>query len=50
MQEKPYSWAQKGYQATAASVRFVVAWKPKGTAPNGQSAAVLLAEMTLRRQ
>lgn len=50
MQEKLDSWAQKGYLATAASVRFVVAWKPKGTAPNGQSAAVLLAEMTLRRQ
>lgn len=49
-QEKNASWAAKGYHATTASVRFIVAWKPKDAAKHAQSTAVLLAEITLCRQ
>lgn len=43
-------WQAKGYEVTSASVRFIVAWKPKN-APKGEpESAVLLADLKLRKR
>lgn len=46
MQGELSLWAEKGYTVTSASIRFVVAWRPKG-APK-EEYAVLLVDLTLR--
>ncbi|MDE6159646.1 MAG: RecQ family ATP-dependent DNA helicase [Bacteroidaceae bacterium] len=40
-------WAERGYKVTSASVRFVVAWKPKDAPKNEPETAVVLADLTL---
>jgi len=40
-------WRQRGYKVKSASVRFVVAWKPKDAPRNEPESAVLLADLTL---
>ena len=42
-------WLSKGYIVTAASVRFVVAWKAKDAPKDAPETAVLLPEIRLRK-
>lgn len=49
MQATLLDWQGKGYQATSASVRFIVAWKPKDAPKGEEETAVLLPDLTLRR-
>ena len=45
MQKKLAEWKERGYKA--ASVRFVVAWKPKDAPKEEPEIAVLLADLVL---
>lgn len=47
MQTNINSWKEKGYIVHSASVRFVVAWKPKDAPKDELESAVLLIDMTL---
>ena len=47
MQKTLTEWQEKGYQVRSASVRFVVAWKPKGAPKDEPETAVLLADLVL---
>lgn len=49
MQDKLHSWEAKGYKAISASVRFIVAWKPKGAPKEEKETAVLLIDMKMKR-
>ena len=40
-------WEERGYKVKSASVRFVMAWKPKDTEKNEPETAVLLADLGL---
>ena len=42
-------WAEKGYEVITASIRFIVAWRPKD-APKEEEHAVLLLDLMLRRK
>lgn len=42
-------WAEKGYSVKSASVRFIVAWRPKDAPREEKEHAVLLADLTLKR-
>ena len=47
MQANITAWKEKGYSVHSASVRFVVAWKPKEAPKEDPESAVLLIDMTL---
>ena len=47
MQVTLSEWKEKGYEVKSASVRFVVAWKPKDAPKNEPETAVLLADLVL---
>lgn len=47
MQVSLSEWEEKGYQVKSASVRFVVAWKPKDAPISESETAVLLADLVL---
>ena len=47
MQATLSAWQAKGYTPSYATVRFVVAWKPKDAPKQEQETAVLLIDMTL---
>ena len=49
MQDVLERWKGKGYEVQSASVRFVVAWKPKDAPKNETETAVLLADLVLRK-
>ena len=42
-------WAEKGYEVITASVRFIVAWRPKDAPKEEEEHAVLLADLSLRQ-
>lgn len=44
------TWEEKNYHVTDASIRFIVAWKPKDAAKDEKEHAVLLIDLTLKRQ
>ena len=48
MQESLGLWLEKGYSVVSASVRFIVAWKPKDAPEEQSESAILLPELTLR--
>ena len=50
MQKTVSEWKNKGYIVKSASVRFVVAWKPKDAPKEDTENAILLADLTLMRQ
>lgn len=50
MQNKLKEWMDKGYSVKSASVRFIVAWKPKDSPKKEKESAVILADLTLSRQ
>ncbi|WP_455639974.1 RecQ family ATP-dependent DNA helicase [Parabacteroides sp.] len=47
MQNTLSEWKEKGYEVKSASVRFVVAWKPKDAPKKESETAVLLADLVL---
>lgn len=47
MQNTLLEWKARGYKVKSASVRFVVAWKPKDAQKNESETAVLLADLVL---
>ena len=47
MQQTLTKWEEKDYVVKNASVRFIVAWKPKDTPANEAETAVLLADLLL---
>ena len=47
MQGKLSEWEARGYKVKSASVRFIVAWKPKDAPKNEPETAVLLADLVL---
>ena len=47
MQDTLSEWEQRGYKVKSASVRFVVAWKPKDAPKDEAETAVLLADLIL---
>lgn len=47
MQGTLSEWEERGYKVKSASVRFIVAWKPKEAQRNEPETAVLLADLTL---
>ena len=49
MVAKLKAWREKGYSVAEASVRCIVAWKPKEAASQTPETAVLLPELVLRR-
>lgn len=49
MQKTISEWKEKGYDVKSASVRFVVAWKPKDAPKEESESAVLLIDMLLSR-
>lgn len=49
MQDKLHNWEAKGYKATYASIRFIVAWKPKGAPKEEKETAVLLIDLLMKR-
>ena len=47
MQSDLLAWEEKGYEVKSASVRFVVAWKPKDAPKEESETAVLLSDLLL---
>lgn len=47
MQTVLSKWEMRGYKVKSASVRFIVAWKPKDAPKNESETAVLLADLIL---
>ena len=43
-------WQEKGYAVSSASIRFIVAWKPKDAPKEEKEYAVLLVDLTLNKQ
>lgn len=50
MQTTLSNWRKKGYEMCSASVRFVVAWKPKEAPKEEPESAVLLIDVMLTQQ
>lgn len=49
MQATLSAWKEKGYRVLSASVRYVVAWKPKDARKEEPETAVLLIDLTLAK-
>ena len=47
MQKKLQAWLDKGYRVCYASIRFIVAWKPKGSPKDTEETAVTLIDMRM---
>lgn len=47
MQAEINQWVEKGYCVSSASIRFIVAWKPKDAPAEEEETAVILADLTL---
>jgi ATP-dependent DNA helicase RecQ len=43
-------WGEKGYFVSSASIRFIVAWKPKDAPKEEKEHAVLLVNLILNKQ
>lgn len=50
MQADLLQWSEKGYSVSSASIRFVVAWKPKDAPKEEKEWAVLLVDLELKRK
>ena len=42
-------WTEKGYEVITASIRFIVAWRPKDAPKEEEEHAVLLLDLMLKR-
>lgn len=49
MQGELRLWAEKGYAVNSATIRFIVAWRPKDAPRDEKEHAVLLADLTLKK-
>ena len=49
MQSELLIWSGKGYHVSSASIRFIVAWKPKDTPKDEKEHAVVLVDLILKR-
>lgn len=49
MQTALRNWSNRGYHVHSASVRFIVAWKPKSAPKEETESAVLLADLVLTK-
>ncbi len=49
MQEELCLWYEKGYVISFASIRFIVAWKPKDAPKEEKEHAVMLLDLTMSR-
>lgn len=43
-------WREKGYSVTSASIRFIVAWRPKDAPKDEKEHAVLLVDLMLKKE
>ena len=50
MQNELLVWTEKGYEVTSASIRFIVAWRPKDAPKDEKEHAVLLVDLSLTKQ
>ncbi|MDE6228184.1 MAG: ATP-binding domain-containing protein, partial [Muribaculaceae bacterium] len=50
MQGELQGWAEKGYRVDSATIRFIVAWRPKDAPPSEQDHAVLLVDLELKKE
>lgn len=50
MQENLDKWKSKGYHVTTATVRFIVAWKPKNAPKEEKESAIVLADLVMKRE
>ena len=50
MQQRITKWKELEYTVKSASVRFIVAWKPKDAPKDESETAVLLPDLVLARQ
>ncbi len=49
MQQQLEEWEKKGYHVISASIRFIVAWKPKGASESEEESAVVLADLVMKK-
>jgi ATP-dependent DNA helicase RecQ len=49
MQGELSVWYEKGYVVSSASIRFIVAWKPKDAPKEEKEYAVVLLDLTMNR-
>lgn len=49
MKQTLSEWQEKGYEVHCARVRFIVAWKPKDAPKEEKETAVVLAEISLKK-
>jgi len=50
MQEKLGKWEVKGYHVISATVRFIVAWKPKDAPREEKESAIVLADLVMKKE
>ncbi|MBP3470642.1 MAG: RecQ family ATP-dependent DNA helicase [Paraprevotella sp.] len=50
MQGELHLWAKKGYMVISASIRFIVAWRPKDAPKEEKEHAVLLVDLILKKE
>lgn len=50
MQGELRLWIEKGYSVVSASIRFIVAWRPKDAQKEEKDYAVLLADLMLKKE
>ncbi len=50
MQSELCIWSEKGYFVSEASIRFIVAWRPKEAPKEEKEHAVLLVDLVLKRE
>lgn len=50
MQGELRLWAEKGYSVQSASIRFIVAWRPKDAPKDEKEHAVLLVDLILKKE
>ncbi len=50
MQNELRLWAEKGYSVVSATIRFIVAWRPKDAPQEEKEHAVLLVDLILKIQ
>lgn len=49
MQDELVLWDERGYMVSSATIRFVVAWKPKDASKDEKENAVLLLNLELKK-
>ena len=49
MRSELQQWEDKGYHVSEASIRFIVAWRPKDAPKGEKEHAIILTDLTMRR-